>query len=188
MVWEKQRQGSENSLSYWPITSSLDHITLCNLQGLKSSLPTSVLNRSAPGEGAWPSAATALNLPTRLTAARWHWLTTTISRGHPHISFCNTHTFPINHVTASAYFHRYVLYRESLIDGSIKSQYATLALDSLRSQWVWLWCNGYRMNWTRRHEFKSWTRLIAFHIALIPLGKVWIQLFSLQLWVNSRTD
>ena len=24
----------------------------------------------------------------------------------------------------------------------------------------------------------------AFHIALIPLGKVWIQLFSLQLWVN----
>ena len=28
----------------------------------------------------------------------------------------------------------------------------------------------------------------AFHIALIPLGKVWIQLFSLQLWVNGRTD
>ena len=27
-----------------------------------------------------------------------------------------------------------------------------------------------------------------FHIALIPLGKVWIQLFSLQLWVNSRAD
>ena len=46
------------------------------------------------------------------------------------------------------------------------------------------WCNGYRpRKWTRRHEFKSWTRLIAFHIALIPLGKVWI-----QLWVNSRAD
>ena len=26
---------------------------------------------------------------------------------------------------------------------------------------------------------KTWTRLIAFHIALIPLEKVWIQLFSL---------
>ena len=51
------------------------------------------------------------------------------------------------------------------------------------------WCNGYRRRkWTRRLQFKSWTRLIAFHIALIPLGKVWIQLFSLQLWVNSRTD
>ena len=51
------------------------------------------------------------------------------------------------------------------------------------------WCSRYRRrNWTRRHEFKSWTRLIAFHIALIPLGKVWIQLFSLQLWLNSRTD
>ena len=35
------------------------------------------------------------------------------------------------------------------------------------------WCNGYRRRkWTRRHEFKSFTRLIAFHIALIPLVKV----------------
>ena len=35
------------------------------------------------------------------------------------------------------------------------------------------WCNGYRRRkWTQRHEFKSCTRLIAFHIALIPLGKV----------------
>ena len=39
---------------------------------------------------------------------------------------------------------------------------------------VWCpWCNGYhRRKWIQRHEFKSWTRLIAFHIALIPLGKV----------------
>ena len=51
------------------------------------------------------------------------------------------------------------------------------------------WCSRYcRRKWIRRHEFKSWPRLITFHIALIPLGKVWIQLFSLQLWVNSRTD
>ena len=50
-------------------------------------------------------------------------------------------------------------------------------------------CNGYRRRkWRRRHEFKSSSRLIAFHIALIPLGKIWIQLFSLQLWVNSRAD
>ena len=51
------------------------------------------------------------------------------------------------------------------------------------------WCNGYRCRkWTRRHKFKPWMRLIAFHMALISLGKIWIQLFSLQLWVNSRTD
>ncbi len=56
-------------------------------------------------------------------------------------------------------------------------------------KWRCPWCNGYRRrNWTRRHEFKSWTSLITFHIALIPLEKVWIQLFSLQLWVNSRAD
>ena len=51
------------------------------------------------------------------------------------------------------------------------------------------WCNGYRRRkWTRRHEFKSWTKLIAFHIALIPFGKVWILLFSLKLWVSSGAD
>ena len=63
-------------------------------------------------------------------------------------------------------------------------------LDCLSStEWRCPWCNCYhRRKWIRRHEFKSWTRLIAFHIALIPLGKVWIQLFSLQLWVNSKTD
>ena len=55
--------------------------------------------------------------------------------------------------------------------------------------WRCPWCNGYRRRkWTRRHEFKSWTRLIAFPIALIPLGKVWIQSFTLQLWVNSRAN
>ena len=50
------------------------------------------------------------------------------------------------------------------------------------SNWRCLWCNFYRhRKWTRRQEFKSWMRLITFHIALIPLGKVWIQLFPLQL-------
>ena len=39
--------------------------------------------------------------------------------------------------------------------------------------WRCPWCNGYsRRKWTQRLEFKSWTRMIAFHIALIPLGKV----------------
>ena len=53
-------------------------------------------------------------------------------------------------------------------------------------KWKCPWCNGcHRKKWIRRYEFKSWTRLIAFHIALIPLG---IQLFSLQLWVNSTVD
>ena len=37
-------------------------------------------------------------------------------------------------------------------------------------------------------DMSSNSGLIAFHIALIPLGKVWIQLFSLQLWVHSRAD
>ena len=64
------------------------------------------------------------------------------------------------------------------------------------------WCNGYRRRkWTRWYEFKSWPRLIAFHIALIPLGKdrlffslgeatslregkLWIQTFKLRLKID----
>ena len=37
-------------------------------------------------------------------------------------------------------------------------------------------------------DFKSRTRLFAFHIALISLGKVWMQQFSMQPWVNKRFD
>ena len=52
--------------------------------------------------------------------------------------------------------------------------------------WSCSWCNGYRRRkWTRWHEFKSWPKLITFHIALIPLGKVWIQLLK---WRNSEKE
>ena len=46
----------------------------------------------------------------------------------------------------------------------------------------------YGVVFTRRPVLKSWTRQSSFHIVLIPLGKVCIQIFSLQLWVNSRVD
>ena len=39
-----------------------------------------------------------------------------------------------------------------------------------------------------RRQFKSWTRQPAFHFVLMILGKTRIQLFFLQLSVNSRTD
>ena len=59
----------------------------------------------------------------------------------------------------------------------------------LKPIWGCPWYNGNcRRKWTRWHEFKSWTRQIAIHMALISLGKVWIQLLSFQLWVNSRAD
>ena len=44
-----------------------------------------------------------------------------------------------------------------------------------------------RKRWTRRPKFKSSTRIFALHVALIALGKVWIQQFSSQPWVD-RTD
>ena len=57
---------------------------------------------------------------------------------------------------------------------SLVKENSTLNLEN-NLFWGSSWCNGYRRRkWTQRHEFKSWTRLIAFHIALIPLGKVWI--------------
>ena len=77
----------------------------------------------------------------------------------------------------------------SIPSAEVQSVYSTALADWSKCVYKYEWCNcDRRWKWTRRHVFKSWTRLIAFHIALIPLGKVWIQLFSLQLWVNSRVD
>ena len=42
-----------------------------------------------------------------------------------------------------------------------------------------------RKKWNRQPEIKPRTRVFAFHIALIDLRKVCIQLFSIQLWVKS---
>ena len=59
---------------------------------------------------------------------KWDWLTENltacISCGDLHISCHNTHTFQFNHMTASTYFHRCILCKESLIDCSVKGQYA----------------------------------------------------------------
>ena len=77
---------------------------------------------------AWSPAATVLYLPTRLTAASWEWLKTKTARilgGHLHISDHSTHTFPFSYVTVSAYFCRCIPCRDSLIDCSVKVQYAT---------------------------------------------------------------
>ena len=41
---------------------------------------------------------------------------------------------------------------------------------------------------TQWPEFKSWMELFSFHIVLIPLGKVWIQLFFPHKWENSKSD
>ena len=62
-----------------------------------------------------------------------HWLKTHTdskwlkpSHVHLNIPFCNSHTFPMNHVTASAYW--CVLFRESLIDSSCKEQYEIIGM------------------------------------------------------------
>ena len=93
-------------------------------------------------------------------------------RRHLSIFFHNAHLLPL--------FFCLFTQVHLLNDGSVKGQYITRRCP---------WCNGYRRRkWTRRYEFKFCLRLVAFHIALIPLGKVWIQIFSLKLWVNSWAD
>ena len=51
------------------------------------------------------------------------------------------------------------------------------------------WLNvSRRRKWIQRPQFRALTKPFAFQIALILLGKVWIELFSLQWRVNSRAD
>ena len=63
------------------------------------------------------------------------------------------------------------------------------AIHTVLIKWRCSWCNGYHCRkWTQRPEFKSWTNLFAFHIMLVPLVKVCIQLSFFQIWVNSMAD
>ena len=122
LLWcEKQTEtnGDGGRLPYWP-TTSLDHNPMCYLQGLTwyffgfsvdgystgGSLWATLKDATSDGRTAthwyspWPSES--------LLAARWDWLkteTARILRGHLHISFRNTHTFPFKH----AYLHSCVL-------------------------------------------------------------------------------
>ena len=71
---------------------------------------------------------------------------------------------------------------------------------SSKSQWFWLTVRKNRittdifggahgvMEMDTATQVQIPTRQNTFHIALIPLGKIWIQLFSLQLWINSTAD
>ena len=99
------------------------------------------------------------------------------------------HYLDFNETSGEKLNGNYTLFFKQILEAASHKTEFIQPLTSHLTSWRYPWCNGYgRRKWTRRHEFKSWTRLIAFHIALIPLGKVWIQLFSLQLWVNSRED
>ena len=68
------------------------------------------------------------------------------------------------------------LYRDDVYKSLLVDQHWICPSIGVHKRILCPWCNGYHCRkWTQRHKFKSWTRLIAFHIALIPLGKVWIQ-------------
>ena len=85
------------------------------------------------------------------------------------------------------HFHTQINKRHPKKTGGDSDRNFLLQITTIKRKKKCPWCNGYRRRkWRRRHEFTSWTRLIEFHIALIHLGKVWIQLFSLQIWLNSR--
>ena len=103
--------------------SSKSHLTFllllsqgysCFSRALSHSLALSVTDRISSGR--------KLRLQDRESS---------ISRGHLHILFHSTNTFPFNHMTVSTYFHSCVSWRESLIDGSAKVQHATIRTSSL---------------------------------------------------------
>ena len=66
------------------------------------------------------------------------------------------------------------IYNNNILDFQKFPTILNACTKSLETYWRYLvyvwkcpWCNGYsHEKWTRWHEFKSWTRLIIFHIAL----------------------
>ena len=63
--------------------------------------------------------------------------------------------------------------------------------DPIYKYWWCMLCNAYPCGqWMKRSELKLSTRPTAFQKAFIPLGKkkVFAQLFSVQLWIDSGSD
>ena len=123
-------------LLHWPITS-----LLCYLQGptqhfcfSRGSTQVEICCDPLPRRVTLPLAGTPVTdcmspVTDCISSASWDLKTGTpcISCEHLHISFHNTNTFLLNHVTASAYFHWCILCREFLIDSLVKGQYTTKA-------------------------------------------------------------
>ena len=92
-------------------------------------------------------------------------------------SMLNSIPMPLPYLLLESFSHQIQLmvFHWSLSDSKSPQVSRTLLsiLAVLNNVWRCPWCNGHRRSiWTLRHEFKSWMRLIAFHIALIPLGKL----------------
>ena len=94
----------------------------------------------------------------------------------PHLFPCDY--FPWESLKAKVFKHKLQTINK-LKDSSLFIHHLTAAIVKVMTKYLkWAW-------WL---EFKSWIRLLAFHITLIPLDKVCIQLFSLQLWENSSAN
>ena len=137
---DRRTEREEYILLYWPITSWSYHavfssrphlallLLLCrSLLNWGIAVGISVRRYHQRGAQLLPD---AVRYSVYLLGSSWALLkpdthTLRISRGHLHISFHNTNTFPFNPVTAPGYFHKCVFCSQSLIDGSIKGQYAT---------------------------------------------------------------
>ena len=87
----------------------------------------------------------------------------------------------------SAVYHIYILISYYYL--TILMHIKGIFLNTRFSEGALRWHNGYHYRkWKWQRKFKAWTGLFAFDIALSPLGKEYIQLFSPQLSVNSRVD
>ena len=131
-VRKKDRWTEGDRLLYWPIiSSSLDHTTLCSSQGPTKHFCFSagrfssrcLLWATAPAGCSQRLQTETPRLPLTETPT---WASAYIISQRPR--------FPINYTTAFTYLHRCILFRESLIDSLIKSQYATH-----ESSWIEVW-------------------------------------------------
>ena len=118
----RQRQRDEQRLPHWSITS-FDH-TMCYLQGFSSNETYST--GSHQEGGAWPAGghgSLSADSTDHCKLALTHCVSDWNSCVSIYIYHFTTPTISVQHETASGYFHRCILCREYLIDGSVKGQY-----------------------------------------------------------------
>ena len=165
VVWERQRDGRRRietdtltrNVFCWPyqaVLSSRNRLALLLLLGRRVLNPRFSVGCCAT--------VTERSSGCKLRLTKTH--SAPISRGHLHISFKKTHPFPFNYVTASAYFNKCFLCRESQIDGSVKYQYAIVGYElyvkykhpRLIFEFRWLCLYSMTMNYNITSTYHKW--------------------------------
>ena len=149
-VWDRRRHGDQDRLLHWPITSSLDHSTLCYFQYPHLALLLLGRGYSTGGRCSLRSALRGCKLALTQTLID----SLTITDRHLHISY-----FIVPTTSDSSYDLLPLIYTgASLINGKVKGQLDTLVHPIFQNVYMWTFSPHPNASLSTPTSYKMWSR------------------------------